>query len=148
MKDVISDLCDRMDLIRLRYAVVFRPGAAAIRAAPPYIPMAEALARGLLAEDANAIQIARTLVDPADADRAEFWGTPLGQLMFNAGAYPKKTCTQATAAAVLGCSRQWVSAMVSDGKLCVAMPRGVFVDEVRAVLKSRLNRLAVDRIVK
>lgn len=145
MKDVISDLCDRMDLLRLRYGVVFRSGTLP---PPPYIPMAEALSRGLIREDPAAITTAQSLIDPTEMDRPSFWGTPLGRLMFMAGGFPGDTCTQTAAAEVLSCSRQWVCAMVADGKLTAAMGRAVFVEQVRQVLKNRANRLEIDKAVK
>lgn len=144
-KDVITELCERMDLLRLRYAILFRVENPAT---PPFVPMAEALARGLLSEDTNAIQITRTLVDPGELHRPDFWGTPLGRLLFLAGGYGQESCTQAVAAQVLSCSRQWVSAMVTEEKLGSTDDRGVFVDQVRMVVKHRADRLKVDRSVK
>jgi hypothetical protein len=140
-KDTTSDLCERMDLLCLRFNIVFGVVGLPAVAARPYIPMAEAISRGLLTADRAAVNVTRALVDPAEMDRPEFWATPLGRLLFAAGGYVPKTCTQTVAAAVLDCSRQWVSAMVAEHKLSVAEGRGVYVEEVRALLKSRIDRL-------
>jgi hypothetical protein len=137
-KTVITDLCERLDLLRLRYGIVFQTLSPAV---PPFIPMAEAISRGLAAEDRAAVQITRALVDPTEMDRAEFWGTPLGRLLFLARGYVSGTCTQTVAAAVLDCSRQWVSAMVAEDKLTAAHDRGVYAEEVHKILKSRIDRL-------
>lgn len=147
MKDVITDLCERMDTLRTRYAVVHR---AEFLAAPPYIPMAEALAQALASGEPapSAVTIARTLIDPCEMDRAIFWGTPLGQLMFLAGCYGRETCTQTVAASVLSMTRQGVSWMVKEGKLPAAEYPGVYVEDVRKVLVKRLARLALDGDVK
>lgn len=148
MKDTVTDLCERLDLMRLRYNIAFGIIGLPAIAAPPYIPMAEAIGRGLLNADPGAMNVTRALVDPAEMDRPEFWGTPLGRLLFTAGGFPREACTQTVAAAVLGCSRQWVSAMVAEEKLAAADDRGVYVEQVRQVLKSRANRLEIDRTVK
>lgn len=142
-KDVIGDLCDRMDLLRLRYNVVFNRMAQAVPA-PPYIPLAEALMQGLAEGHPHALTMARTLVDPGDLEGSAFWGTPFGQLLFLAGGYTPGyggSCSQTVAAAVLGCSRQWVSAMVAEGKLSSTGDRRVLVDQVRDVLRKRIDRL-------
>jgi hypothetical protein len=53
------------------------------------------------------------------------------------------------AAAVLGCSRQWVSAMVAEGKLDPPPGGwGVSAEQVRSMLKARANRLLIDKTVK
>lgn len=144
IKDPATDLCERLHRLWLRYNVVFREPTPAN---PPYIPLAESVLRGLADEDKWAVIITRSVVDQAEEDQPAFWGTPLGRLLFVAGGYPYDTCAQAVAAAVLGCSRQWVSAMVSDGKLSAA-DRGVHAEQVRQVLKSRANRLQIDKTVK
>jgi hypothetical protein len=148
MKDTITDLCERLDLLRLRYNIAFGIIGLPAAAARPYIPMAEAISRGLLDADPAAMNITRALVDPAEMYRPEFWGTPLGRLLFAAGGFPQQTCTQTVAAVVLGCSRQWVSAMVAEEKLTPADGRGVQVEQVRQVLKNRANRLLIDKTVK
>jgi hypothetical protein len=140
MKDPVTDLADRLALLRVRYEVAFQaphinpPGG-------PVQPLATALAVGLEAGTELALNMVRAVVDPAETDTSEFWGTPLGRLMFTAGAYRGEACTQAVAAAVLGCSRQWVSAMVAEGKLTPVNGRNVPSDEVREVLKARAARL-------
>ncbi len=143
-KDTITDLCERLHMLWLRYNVVFREPT---HASPPYIPMAESLARGLLAEDKGAVVVTRSLVDLADTDRAEFWATPLGRLLFVAGGYGDETLTQSVASALLGCSRQWVHALVVKGDLdsfpVDSKPgvRRVLVDQVRPLVKAKLDRL-------
>ena len=145
-KSVVTDLCERMDTLRLRYNLVFNGQSAPD--APPYIPMAEALAKGLTDSDPAAVNIARAVVGFDQLVRAEFWGTPLGRLLFAAGGFPSDMCSQSVAAAVLSCSRQWVSAMLAEGKLTPAEWRSVRVDEVRKMLTERAARLGLDGIVK
>lgn len=137
-KDVTTDLCERLHILRLRYQVVFHELSPAN---PPYIPMAEALLRGLGEGDAAAVTHLKALVDEAEMDRPAFWGTDLGRLLFAAGAREGATVSQTVAAAVLGCSRQWVSAMVAENKLTPTHYREVYADEVRKVLKARVDRL-------
>jgi hypothetical protein len=139
MTDIVTDLCERMHALWLRSQVVF----GTVNDIPhyiPYIPLAETLLRGLADGDGLAVPHIRALVDKAEMDRPDFWGTDLGRLLFAAdeGAIP---ISQAKAAAVLGCSRQWVSAMVAEGKLTATEGRGVYSDEVRRVLKARVDRL-------
>lgn len=138
-KDIVTDLCERMHALWLRSQVVFG-SANDIPHNIPYIPLAEALLRGLVESDGLAVPHIRALVDKAEMDRSAFWGTDLGRLLFAAdeGAVP---VSQAVAAAVLGCSRQWVSAMVAEGKLTATNDRSVYSDEVRRVLKARVDRL-------
>lgn len=140
MTEVLKDLCERMDLLHLRHAIVFDKDAE-FRAGPPYIPMAEALVKGLAAGDTNAATVAKSIIGMAEMQRSEFWGTPLGRLMFAGGCFPSRTCSQAVAAAVLACSRQWVSAMLAEGKLTPADWKGVRVDEVRTMLAERAKRV-------
>lgn len=138
-KDAVTDLCERMHTLWQRAQTVF--GQLDIPHNIPYIPLAESLLRGLADGDGLAVPHIRALVDPAEMDRPEFWGTNLGRLLFAAdgGAVP---ISQTVAAAVLGCSRQWVSAMVNEGKLtATGASRGVYSDEVRRVLKARVDRL-------
>jgi len=111
---ILADLCERMNMLRLRHGIVFRDLSPA---ALPFPPLAGALARGLVAKDKDAVIVARSLVDPAEMDTPAFWATPLGRLMFRAGAFPGETISQTFAARVLGCSRQWVGEMVSKGVL-------------------------------
>lgn len=146
MKDPITDLADRMALLHVRHDVVF--GLHGPRITPTAIlAAAQGLESALRAGDPDAAARVRGVVDPADMDRSEFWATPLGRLMFVAGAFRGETCTQTVAAAVLDCSRQWVNAMVAEGKLSpasvAASPtgRGVHVEQVRAILKARIDRL-------
>jgi hypothetical protein len=141
-KDPIADLCERMDTLRLRYAIVFNPPGT-LPAAPPYIPMAETIMRGLADQDSHAATVAKSIVGYAEMSRSEFWGTPLGRLMFVGGCFPTESCSQTVAAAVLNCSRQWVSAMVAEGKLTSAEFRGVLVSELRFMLAERAKRLGL-----
>lgn len=140
-QDVVTDLCERMHTLWLRSQVLF--GTTDIPHNVPYIQLAEALLRSLAVGGGTAVPHVRALVDKAEMERPDFWGTDLGRLLFAAdeGAVP---ISQATAAAVLGCSRQWVSAMVNEGKLtptdASGLSRGVYSDEVRRILKSRVDR--------
>ncbi len=136
--DVVTDLCERMHTLWLRSQVVL--GTVDIPHNIPYPPLAEALLRGLADGEGLAAMRLRALVDKAEMARPEFWGTDLGRLLFAAeqGAVP---ISQTTAAHVLGCSRQWVSAMVAEGKLTATSDRSVYSDEVRRVLKARVDRL-------
>lgn len=136
-KDIITDLCDRMAVLAARHNTVFGLNAAP---RPTTAALAEGLLRDLEEGGGMAVQRIRALVDKTEMDRPDFWGTDLGRLLFAAdgGAAP---ITQAVAAAVLGCSRQWVSAMVAEGKLTATNGRNVYSDEVRRVLKARVDRL-------
>ncbi len=138
-KDIVTDLCERMHALWLRSQVVFGSRNDIPRNVP-YPPLAEALLRGLAEGDGLAVPAIRALVDRSEMGRPEFWGTSLGRLLFAAdeGAVP---ISQTMAAAVLGCSRQWVSAMVTEGKLTATNDRSVYSDEVRRVLKARIDRL-------
>jgi hypothetical protein len=141
-KDPIADLCERMDTLRLRYTIVFTsPVAEQVPAAPPYIPLAETIAQGLADQDAYAATVAKSVVGWAEMTQPTFWGTPLGRLMFTGGCFPSAVCSQTVAAVVLGCSRQWVSAMLAEGKLTPAESRGVLVAEVQIMLAERAKRL-------
>jgi hypothetical protein len=141
MKDTIKDLADRLALLHVRHQVAFIQ--ISIPANPAYLTIAESLDAGLQVGDPDAAARVRGVVDPGDLSRSEFWATPLGRLLFLAGGYSGKTCTQTVAAGVLGCSRQWVSAMVAEGKLTTAPGRGVYAAEVRGVLLHRAERLRV-----
>lgn len=143
-KDAVTDLCERMHTLWLRSQTVFG-SRNDIPHNISYIPLADALLRALADGDALAVPHIRALIDPTEMDRPEFWGTNLGRGLFAAdeGAVP---ISQTVAAAVLGCSRQWVSAMVNEGKLtATGVSRGVYSDEVRRVLKARVDRL-VNRV--
>lgn len=138
VKEIVTDLCDRLHLLRLRYDVVF---CEPTHDNPPYVPMAEALVRGLREGRKTAVVLVRSLIDPADMEKAEFWGTPLGRRLFLAGGHPDVGISQATAAALMGCSRQWISMMIKEGKLSSGVVGGVYAEEVREVLKARIDRL-------
>lgn len=149
MKDIVTDLCDRMAMLHNRYDVVFATPTAP--AAPPYIPNAEALARGLRGRVRQAVSITRALVDPGDMERPEFWATELGQLLFAAGGYQSATVSQAMAAALLGVSRQRVGQLVQTGKLASTilqnprLPRGgsvraAFTEQVQEMLQAKLDK--------
>lgn len=149
MKDITKDLYDRLALLHNRYVVVFV--ALATRTAgisdSYFVGIAAALEEGLRTGDADSVAMVRGVVDPAELDRAEFWGTPLGRLLFVAGGYQGQTVTQTMAAGLLGCSRQWVNAMVAEGKLTPGIERGVYADQVREVLRVRAERLGIDALV-
>lgn len=142
MNEPVKDLCNRMALLHVRYDVVFREPTPAN---PPYIPLAEALESGLRGDVPEAVRIARGVVDPADLERPGFWATPLGRLMFSAGCFKGETVTQAFAAGVLGCSRQWVHQMLDSGVLRPGLmelpPREVRAGDVRVELRAKLDRL-------
>lgn len=140
MKDPVTDLADRLALLRVRYEVAFH---SPFGAPGPVHALAVALSLNLRHGMDDAVRMTRAVVDPGDLDRPEFWGTPLGRLLFEAGGHVGETMTQTAAAAVLGCSRQWVNAMVAEDKLTSAAERGVYVEQVRAVLKHRADRLLV-----
>lgn len=142
MKEVITDLCDRMALLHNRYDVVFRmTGPGPHR---PYIPLADFLLAGLRGEAPSAVSIARALVDPADLDVPEFWATPLGQEMFAAGCYQDEAVTQSCAAGVLGVSRQRIHQMVGSGAIrsesgVNPAARMVHAGDVRDLLKAKID---------
>jgi hypothetical protein len=154
MKNITTDLAARLALLHTRAQVVLGrfPAEPADRlpadhASSFYRDAAAMLEAGLREGNPDAIGKVRAVVDPADMDRSDFWGTPLGRLLFVAGGFGAETCSQAIAAGVLGCSRQWVSAMVSEGKLNAA-PRGVYVEQVQGVMQARAKRLSLDTPVK
>lgn len=140
--DVITDLCSRLHTLWLRAQVVF--GTLDIPHNIPYPPLAEALARGLAAADDVAVAHVRAIVDPAECEKVEFWRTPLGRLLFLAGGHELPHCSQSIAAAVLGVSRQWVSALVARDKL-TQLDGGVRTDEVRRLLQARVDTV-VNRV--
>lgn len=146
--DPVADLCKHFDLLRLRYNIAFGVVGAAAAAAPPFIPMAETIVRGLADADPAAIGVCRAVVDPAlwhplSDDTGSFYGSQLGRLFFAAGGYPETGCTHNVAAAVLGCSRQWIHTLVRTQKLRSATggdrPLKVSVEGVRALLKAKVD---------
>lgn len=148
MKEPVTDLADRLALLAIRHCVALNTIAAA---PPPHVlhTFAEEMVAALRTSyPVAAVARVRAVVDPGDMDRADFWGTPLGRLLFLADGYGRETCSQAVAAAVFGCSRQWVSAMVAEEKLAPAAGRGVFVEQVQGVLLARLKRLSLDTSVR
>jgi hypothetical protein len=152
MKTITDDLAARLALLHTRYQVVMGEFTAAEadrlpidHAADFYADAAAMLESGLRAAVPDAIGKVRAVVDPADLDRAEFWGTELGRLLFVSGGYVGETITQAATAGLLGCSRQWVNAMVADGKLTPAANRGVYAAQVRGVLLHRAERVQAMR---
>jgi hypothetical protein len=146
MKDPITDLADRLALLKVRHNVVFgTPGPTAPEYVSPHcVRMAEIIADGLMIENAEMVGKARGVVDPADLGGTEFWATALGRLLFAAGGYGARedeTIGQAFAAGVLGCSRQWVNELVARGELTSAVSSQVRVDQVRVLLKTRMDKL-------
>lgn len=138
MKDITTDLTDRLELLEVRYAVVF---GAVPPAGQNFGDLAAYLIAGLQGQDpAPVVSQVRAAVDPADLAGTAFWGTPLGRLLFVSGGFFGETITQTVAAGLLSCSRQWVNAMVAEGKLTQAPERGVYVAEVRGVLEARAQR--------
>lgn len=145
-KDTITDLCERMHLLHMRNVIVFHESGTGPIGNIPYIPLAEALARGLLADDKDAVATAHAVVGMNDLFRADFWVTPLGRLLFQAGGYPGDSCTQTVAAAAMGCTRQYVHALVKSGQIrsqagINPAAREVNVVDVRDLLKTKLDRL-------
>lgn len=119
--DPVTDLCKRLDLLRLRYNIAFMVGPSSV-ASPPFIPMAEHIVHGLATYEPDAVTVARAIIDTADYmpvsdDTAVFYGSPLGRLFFAAGGFPGDGITHNIAAALLGCSRQWVHTLVRTGRL-------------------------------
>lgn len=148
LKTVADDIAARLALLHTRYQVVMGQFTAddATRlpvdhAAGFYAEAAAYLEQGLREGHPDAVAKVRAVVDPGDLARPEFWGTHLGRLLFIAGGYREETCTQTMAALLLACSRQWVSAMVAEGKLSPAVDRGVYASQVRGVLLARAARV-------
>lgn len=142
MKDVKKDLADRMAMLHARYLTAFT--AITLLDEPPFDEIAKAMENGLWADDRNTVQRVRSVVDPADLDRPEFWATKLGRLLFAAGGYNDTSITRTHAALLLGCSRQWIHELVSRGTLQAspsrtAVDREVYVTEVQNLLKGRLT---------
>lgn len=138
--EVVAAICNRMDALHLRHAIVFDPKAT--HANIPYIPIAEALATGLAEANPTAVIIARALVGPSDLEPGPFWAMPFGQLLFLAGGWREQTVPQAMAASLLGCSRQWVSTLVRKGELDATTDdaRRVYVEQVKEMLKAKIDK--------
>lgn len=142
MKELIPDLCERLHVLHLRHQIVF---GELTPANPPYIPMAETLARGLADEDENAVRIARTLVDMTEMELPDFWGTPLGRLMFAAGCWTTGTVPQLVASKLLGCSRQWIHSMVKKERVGSVPSKtseapALLTVELRGLVKEKLDK--------
>lgn len=145
MKDITTDLTDRLALLDVRYGVVFGPyGGHVAQREQTLAHVARQLEGGLRAGDLDAVARVRGVVDPADLAEGGFWMTSLGRLMFAAGAFGDATVGQAFAAGVLGCSRQWVGELATSGRLARTPGNLVYASEVRALLKTRL----LDGLVK
>ena len=141
--EVVAAICNRMDALRLRYAIVFNPPM--VNQAPPFVPLAEALADGLAEGAEMAVRIARALVDFHDLESGAFWAIPFGRLLFLAGGWRRETVPQAVAASVLGVSRQWIHTLVKNSDLDAADPaypnaREVYTDQVRAMLAAKIDK--------
>lgn len=138
MKDVTTDLYDRIALLHLRHSTVFgmKPPAN-----PDYGELASLMEVGLRTNYSQAVEWMRALIDPADLSRAEFWTTSLGRLLFAAGGYGAGEIGQALAAGVLGCSRQYVHDLIVKGRLSRRDSLMVDAAEVRDLLKARIDAL-------
>lgn len=140
MKTPIADLTDRLGMLGIRYAVAFSTAAAPPEPHVMYTT-AESIVAGLSRGDADAVARARAIVDPTELFDADFWGTPLGRLMFAAGAHGSDDALigQAFAARVLDVSRQWVGTLIAQGRLTRVGHRLVPVGEVRGLLVERMR---------
>lgn len=140
MKNAIEDLTDRLAMLENRFAVAF-PFAEKFLF-PPYVEMAEAVAAGLLSGFDSSLKVAKAIVDPADMDTQKFWGTPLGRLMFAAGAITDEMIPRALACEVLGFSRQSLHERIVKGSVSdTGMQALVLTEEIRALLRTRLDVL-------
>jgi len=143
MKDIKQDLTDRLLLLRSRYEVAFYTRAdATARDAPTFAAVVEA---GLHDGLDSALTVVRAVVDPAEMRAPAFWQTPLGALFFAAGGFPGQEMPQTLAASVLGCSRQYVSSLVKDGKLATpsaaaSRRKVVSAEAVRDLLRAKLDK--------
>ena len=142
MKDIKQDLTDRLALLRVRYEVAF---AAPFAAPAPIDTLASVLENGMHNGLDSAAKMVRALVDPCELESAKFWGTPLGALFFAAGGFPGQEMPQTLAASVLGCSRQYVSSLVKDGKLATpsaaaSRRKVVSAEAVRDLLRAKLDK--------
>jgi len=145
MKDVTTDLAERLALLHIRWKVAFGDNYFQ-DPQEHFLTTAHVLAEGLRNEDPAAVAKVRSVVDPGDLDSTEFWALPLGRVLFAAGGFGRDSLSRTAAAAVLDCSRQWVHELVSRGTLKAAptrsaVDREVYVKEVREVLKDRLDRI-------
>jgi len=149
MKNITTDLADRLALLHVRHNVVFGLAGPSLPdfVAKQFMTTAHILAEGLRAEDPDTVAKVRGVVDPAELSGTSFWITNLGRLLFMAGGYGNGQVTQALAAGVLGCSRQWVHELVASRKLLSApapvgaVPaRAVDAEQVRGLLKAKLDR--------
>lgn len=113
--EVVKAIINRMDALHLRHAIVFHP--ATMPAAPPYIPLAEALADGLALGNNSVVTVVHALLDDSDRRDERFWAMDLGRLLFLAGGFRGDAVSQKITASLLGCSRQYVHALVTSGKL-------------------------------
>lgn len=142
MKLAPQDIADRLAMLNVRYAVAFC--TVATPEDPKYREIAESLETALVRQDPEAVSRVRALVDHAELGKASFWATPLGVLLFYAGGFGAEDLPQTLAAALLGCSRQYVSEMVKSGKLSRSRfgVRGGMVqaEAVRQMLIRKLDR--------
>lgn len=141
--EVVAAICNRMDALHLRHALVFNPASAP--AAPPYIPLAEALADGLALGSQSAVIVAHALLDDSDRQDERFWAMDLGRLFFLAGGFRGDAVSHKIAASLLGCSRQYVHALVTGKKVRAEMSehlaaRMVNAADVRDLLKAKIDK--------
>jgi len=137
LEPVIEQIRSRMERMHQRYSAIYpnhpMPTSVLLTA------FAEEMAERLDRDDKVAVEVMKAVVDPADLHLDDFWRTPLGRLMFAAGAYApdREMVGQSFAAGVLGFSRQRVSQLVASGRLTrvgVMVPVG----QVRNLLKQRI----------
>lgn len=136
---------NRMEALHLRHAIVFPehtpPKGALIEA------FAEEIAERLKRFDDLAVTVMWALIDAADQlPDSAFWSTSLGRLLFAAGGYRHEVMPQATAAAVLGVSRQYVHTLIMSGHLhsetdVNPASRAVRIRGVQRMLRERLDKL-------
>jgi hypothetical protein len=152
VKDIMTDLRDRLAMLHTRHMVAFEFVAFFSGPADPpvYEPLAATLKAGLYSADPEIVTRVRALIDPSelvDLDRpTSFWATSLGRLLFSAGGFYETALPRTLAAAVLGCSRQWVHELVVKGELQAApspaaSDRAVYAERVRTLLSKRLDGL-------
>lgn len=142
MKDIVVDLAERLELLHVRHGIVFR----SLAPSGDVPQLAVGVTRGLYKQEPDAVQVCQALIDQGELERADFWGSPLGRRLFLAGGYRKEAVTQSIAARVLGCSRQYVHALITSGQLrsetgLSAERRQVSVVDVRDLLKDRIDSL-------
>ena len=139
----VAAVRNRMEALHLRHAIAFPYHT------PPKDSLVDAFAEEIVErlkrDDALAVTIMKALVDHADLlPDSRFWSTPLGRLLFAAGGYGEELMSQAAAARLLGCSRQWVNDLVALGQLEVLRSTSapqVFAAHVRVLLKAKLDTL-------